>query len=63
LHISIQKTKKMPGDGQRQHIAASGFMVMALPLGLAGLCVGLVPAGVGSGIQVVLHLMKFLFRR
>jgi MFS family permease len=32
-------------------VAASGFMVMALPLGLAGLCVGLVLAGVGSSIQ------------
>jgi len=32
-------------------IAAAGFLVMALPLGFAGLCVGLVVAGVGSSIQ------------
>ena len=32
-------------------IAASGFVIMALPLGFAGLCLGLVIAGVGSSIQ------------
>ncbi len=32
-------------------VAATGFLVMTLPLGLAGLCVGLVLAGVGSSIQ------------
>lgn len=32
-------------------IAAAGFLVMALPLGFAGLCLGLVVAGVGSSIQ------------
>jgi MFS transporter, FSR family, fosmidomycin resistance protein len=32
-------------------IAATGFMVMALPLGFAGLCGGLVLAGLGSSIQ------------
>lgn len=32
-------------------VAATGFLVMALPLGFAGLCVGLVLAGVGSSIQ------------
>jgi FSR family fosmidomycin resistance protein-like MFS transporter len=32
-------------------VAAAGFMVMALPLGLGGLCVGLVLAGLGSSIQ------------
>lgn len=32
-------------------IAAAGFVVMALPLGFAGLCVGLVVAGIGSSIQ------------
>ena len=32
-------------------IAATGFVVMALPLGFAGLCVGLVLAGLGSSIQ------------
>jgi MFS transporter, FSR family, fosmidomycin resistance protein len=32
-------------------IAAAGFLVMALPLGFAGLCLGLVIAGVGSSIQ------------
>lgn len=31
--------------------AAAGFLVMALPLGLAGLCAGLVIAGVGSSVQ------------
>src|SRR5580692_11710874 len=29
-------------------IAATGFLVMALPLGFAGLCVGLIISGVGS---------------
>lgn len=32
-------------------IAASGFLLMTLPLGLAGLCIGLVLAGIGSSIQ------------
>ena len=32
-------------------VAAAGFLVMALPLGLPGLCVGLVLAGVGSSVQ------------
>ncbi len=32
-------------------VSATGFLVMALPLGFAGLCVGLVFAGVGSSIQ------------
>ena len=32
-------------------VAATGLLVMALPLGFAGLCVGLVVAGTGSSIQ------------
>jgi MFS family permease len=32
-------------------IAAAGFVVMALPLGLVGLCLGLFVAGIGSSIQ------------
>jgi MFS family permease len=32
-------------------LAATGVLVMALPLGFAGLCVGLVVAGIGSSIQ------------
>jgi MFS family permease len=32
-------------------IAALGLLVMALPLGFAGLCVGLIVAGIGSSIQ------------
>jgi MFS family permease len=32
-------------------IAAAGFLLMATPLGFAGLCVGLLLAGVGSSIQ------------
>ena len=32
-------------------VAALGFLVMALPLGFAGLCVGLVLAGLGSSVQ------------
>lgn len=32
-------------------LAAAGLMLMALPLGFAGLCVGLVVAGIGSSIQ------------
>src|SRR5580693_1038696 len=32
-------------------VAATGFIVMAAPLGFAGLCVGLVVAGMGSSIQ------------
>ncbi len=32
-------------------IAATGFAIMALPLGFAGLCVGLVLAGIGSSTQ------------
>jgi FSR family fosmidomycin resistance protein-like MFS transporter len=31
--------------------AASGFLLMALPLGFAGLCAGLVLAGMGSSVQ------------
>jgi MFS transporter, FSR family, fosmidomycin resistance protein len=32
-------------------VAASGFLMMAFPLGFWGLCVGLVLAGIGSSIQ------------
>jgi len=32
-------------------IAATGLLIMALPFGFAGLCVGLVVAGIGSSIQ------------
>ena len=32
-------------------VAALGFLMMALPLGFAGLCVGLVLAGIGSSVQ------------
>jgi MFS transporter, FSR family, fosmidomycin resistance protein len=32
-------------------LAAMGFLLMALPSGFAGLCIGLVVAGVGSSIQ------------
>ncbi|KPC50717.1 MFS transporter [Amantichitinum ursilacus] len=32
-------------------VAALGLLIMALPLGFAGLCVGLLVAGVGSSIQ------------
>jgi len=32
-------------------IAAAGFLVMAVPAGFAGLCVGLVLAGTGSSVQ------------
>jgi FSR family fosmidomycin resistance protein-like MFS transporter len=32
-------------------VAATGFVVMALPLGFGGLCVGLVLAGAGSSLQ------------
>src|ERR1700722_19953057 len=32
-------------------IAAAGFLIMALPLGFGGLCIGLAVAGVGSSIQ------------
>jgi MFS transporter, FSR family, fosmidomycin resistance protein len=32
-------------------IAAAGFVLMALPLGFAGLCIGLFVAGIGSSIQ------------
>ena len=31
--------------------AAAGFALMALPLGFAGLCIGLVVAGIGSSLQ------------
>jgi MFS family permease len=32
-------------------IAAAGYLVMALPLGFAGLCIGLIVAGIGSSVQ------------
>ena len=32
-------------------VAATGFVVMTMPLGFAGLCVGLVLAGIGSSVQ------------
>ena len=32
-------------------VASLGFLVMALPVGLSGLCIGLVVAGVGSSLQ------------
>jgi MFS transporter, FSR family, fosmidomycin resistance protein len=32
-------------------VAAAGYLLMALPLGFAGLCAGLVLAGIGSSVQ------------
>ncbi|MEO0036264.1 MAG: hypothetical protein RLZZ501_2287, partial [Pseudomonadota bacterium] len=32
-------------------LAATGLLIMALPFGFAGLCVGLVVAGLGSSLQ------------
>ncbi|MGB6308100.1 MAG: MFS transporter [Steroidobacteraceae bacterium] len=32
-------------------VAAAGYLVMALPLGFAGLCAGLIVAGIGSSVQ------------
>src|ERR1700735_2342494 len=32
-------------------VAAAGYLVMALPCGFAGLCAGLILAGVGSSVQ------------
>jgi MFS transporter, FSR family, fosmidomycin resistance protein len=32
-------------------VAAAGFLVMALPFGLMGLCIGLIVAGIGSSVQ------------
>jgi MFS transporter, FSR family, fosmidomycin resistance protein len=32
-------------------VAAAGFLLMALPLGFAGLCAGLILAGIGSSVQ------------
>jgi MFS transporter, FSR family, fosmidomycin resistance protein len=32
-------------------IAATGYLVVALPLGFGGLCIGLVLAGIGSSVQ------------
>jgi FSR family fosmidomycin resistance protein-like MFS transporter len=32
-------------------VAATGFLIMALPFGFPGLCIGLVVAGIGSSIQ------------
>ncbi|OBZ96794.1 membrane protein [Pararhizobium polonicum] len=32
-------------------VAAAGLLIMALPLGFTGLCIGLVVAGIGSSIQ------------
>ena len=31
--------------------AAAGYLIVALPLGFAGLCVGLILAGIGSSVQ------------
>jgi MFS family permease len=32
-------------------IAAAGYLLMALPFGLPGLCIGLIIAGIGSSVQ------------
>jgi MFS family permease len=32
-------------------IAAAGYLLMALPFGLSGLCIGLIIAGIGSSVQ------------
>ena len=32
-------------------IAATGYLIVALPLGFGGLCIGLVIAGIGSSVQ------------
>jgi MFS family permease len=44
-------------------VAAIGFIVMALPTGFAGLCAGLVLAGVGSSVQhpCASHLVTLAF--
>ncbi len=63
LYYGTMGGLQIPGDSLLQRlspraalalatlIAAAGFLVMALPFGLAGLCIGLVLAGVGSSIQ------------
>jgi FSR family fosmidomycin resistance protein-like MFS transporter len=32
-------------------IAAAGYLVISLPLGFAGLCIGLIVGGIGSSVQ------------
>jgi MFS transporter, FSR family, fosmidomycin resistance protein len=63
LYYGTMSGLQIPGDGMIKRfsartalvlstlVAASGFLVMALPLGFAGLCIGLVLAGVGSSVQ------------
>jgi MFS family permease len=43
--------KPRPALALSTFVAACGFLVMALPTGFAGLCVGLVLAGMGSSLQ------------
>jgi MFS transporter, FSR family, fosmidomycin resistance protein len=43
--------KPRPALALSTFVAAAGFLVMALPTGFAGLCVGLVLAGMGSSLQ------------
>lgn len=55
--LQLPANRLLAGTGARAAlvaatlIAAAGFLIMALPLGFAGLCVGLVVAGIGSSIQ------------
>jgi FSR family fosmidomycin resistance protein-like MFS transporter len=63
LYYGTMSGLQIPGDGMIKRfsartalvlstlVAAMGFLVMALPLGFAGLCVGLVLAGLGSSVQ------------
>src|ERR1700728_2110134 len=32
-------------------VSAAGYLIVAMPLGFAGLCIGLVVAGIGSSVQ------------
>jgi MFS family permease len=63
LYYGTMGTLQVPGDRwiSRLHprasltlataVAACGYFLMALPLGLSGLCAGLIVAGMGSSIQ------------
>src|SRR6202034_3361537 len=46
-----RRLKSRSGLALSTFVAAAGFVGMALPLGFAGLCAGLVLAGAGSSVQ------------
>ena len=51
VHAALRKLSPRAALVLSTAVAAAGLLLMALPLGLAGLCAGLIVAGAGSSLQ------------